>query len=180
MNYLILTRPQRDHNTCPPLATMAVPTLQTASQAVGPAPLLALLCAALAHGAAAEPYTVNGSAAGLEFDGHGGLSAGATTRLLIEYPEPQRSEVLDYLFKPNFGASLAVLKVEIGGDTQSTDGTEASHSHFRGDLNCNRGYEGWLAAEARKRNPNIKVWSLAWGVPGWIGNGSYFSPDNIE
>ena len=112
-------------------------------------------------------YAVNGSALGLEFDGHGGLSAGGSSRLLVDYPEPQRSQVLDYLFTPNFGASLAVLKLEIGGDTQSTDGTEASHSHFRGDLNCGRGYEGWLAAEARARNPAIKIWSLSWGVPGW-------------
>jgi hypothetical protein len=62
--------------------------------------------------------TINGNARGPEFDGHGGLSAGGTTRLLREYPEPQQSEILDYLFKPNFGASLAVLKLEIGGDTQ--------------------------------------------------------------
>ena len=66
------------------------------------------------------------------FDGHGGLSAGGSSRLLIDYPEPQRSEILDYLFLPKFGASLAVLKLEIGGDTQSTVGTEPSHLHFRG------------------------------------------------
>jgi galactosylceramidase len=120
----------------------------------------------------------------LTFDGHGGLSAGATSRLLREYPEQQRDEILDYLFLPNFGAGLAVLKVEIGGDTQSTDGTEASHMHARDELNCDAGYEGWLAAEARKRNPAVKVWSLSWGVPGWVGNVSgqpptYFSDDNI-
>lgn len=33
----------------------------------------------------------------------------------LDYPEPQRSEILDYLFKPNFGAALSILKVEIGG-----------------------------------------------------------------
>ena len=63
---------------------------------------------------------------------------------------------------------MGVLKLEIGGDTQSTDGTEPSHSHFRGDLGCTRGYEGWLASEAKKRNPDIKIWSLSWGVPGWV------------
>ena len=101
--------------------------------------------------------------------------------------------------------------------------------HFKGDLGCKRGYEGWLAREARRRNPKIKVmvcvcvcvcvfvisfhisftchdqclfyhvlpmltraqtdnlthtllqvWSLSWGVPGWVGNHSYFSDDNIE
>ena len=121
---------------------------------------------------------------GVEFDGHGGLSAGGTSRLLIEYPEPQRSEILDFLFLPGFGAELGVLKLEIGGDTQSTDGTEPSHQHFRGDLGCKRGYEGWLASEAKKRNPDIRIWSLSWGVPGWIGNVSgnaptFFCDDNI-
>lgn len=43
----------------------------------------------------------------------------------VQYPEPQRAHILDYLFLPSFGASLHVLKVEIGGDTQSTDGTGA-------------------------------------------------------
>ncbi len=40
-----------------------------------------------------------------------------TRSLLVDYVEPQRSEVLDYLFKPNFGASLQILKVEIGVTT---------------------------------------------------------------
>jgi galactosylceramidase len=129
--------------------------------------------------------TVDGTKRSVEFDGHGGLSAGGTSRLLIEYPEPQRSEILDYLFVPNFGAAMGVLKLEIGGDTQSTDGTEPSHSHFRGDLGCTRGYEGWLASEAKKRNPDIKIWSLSWGVPGWVGNVSgspptYYSDENVD
>jgi galactosylceramidase len=117
------------------------------------------------------------------FDGHGGLSAGGSSRLLIDYPEPQRSEILDYLFLPQFGASMAVLKLEIGGDTQSTVGTEPSHQHGReGKPDCRVGYEGWLAKEARKRNPNIIVWSLSWGVPGWIGNETrtYYTDDNID
>lgn len=69
------------------------------------------------------------SASGIahEFDGIGALSAGASSRLLWDYEEPQRSEILDYLFKPQFGASLSILKVEIGGDVQSTDGSEHSH-----------------------------------------------------
>ncbi|GLD56413.1 galactocerebrosidase [Lates japonicus] len=52
---------------------------------------------------------------GRVFDGIGGLSGGgATSRLLVSYAEPYRSQILDYLFKPNFGASLHILKVEIG------------------------------------------------------------------
>lgn len=76
------------------------------------------------------------------FDGIGGLSGGgATSRLLVNYPEPQRSQILDYLFKPGFGASLQILKVEIGGDAQSTDGCESSHMHNEDDEpNFHRGY----------------------------------------
>ena len=59
--------------------------------------------------------TLDASVLGPSYDGHGALSAGASSRLLYDYPEPQRSQVLDYLFKPKFGASLPVLKVEIGG-----------------------------------------------------------------
>ncbi|XP_074145917.1 galactocerebrosidase isoform X1 [Sminthopsis crassicaudata] len=112
------------------------------------------------------------SGLGRVFDGVGGLSGGgATSRLLVNYPEPYRSEILDYLFKPNFGASLHILKVEIGGDGQTTDGTEPSHMHYEDDENYFRGYEWWLMKEAKKRNPNIKLIGLPWSFPGWIGHG---------
>ena len=70
---------------------------------------------------------IDGSGKGRIFEGIGAVSAGASSRLLIDYPEPQRSQILDYLFKPNYGASLQHLKVEVGGDTNSTDGSEPSH-----------------------------------------------------
>merc|ERR1719199_1840050 len=44
---------------------------------------------------------------------------------------------------------------------------------------CSRGYETWLMKEAKDRNPAIRTYALAWGVPGWIGNGNFFSNDNI-
>src|SRR5689334_2939243 len=75
--------------------------------------------------------TVDGRAKGRVWEGVGALSAGASSRLLFDYPEPQRSEILDFLFKPNFGASLHHLKVEIGGDVNSTDGSEPSHARTR-------------------------------------------------
>ncbi len=64
-----------------------------------------------------------------------------------------------------------MLKVEIGGDAQSTgqssspslppslslltplspaDGTESSHMHSATDENYQRGYEWWLMTEAKK------------------------------
>ncbi|KAJ7345082.1 hypothetical protein JRQ81_001032 [Phrynocephalus forsythii] len=116
-----------------------------------------------------------------EFDGIGAVSGGgATSRLLVNYPEPYRAQILDYLFKPNFGASLQILKVEIGGDAQSTDGTEPSHMHYEDDENYFRGYEWWLMKEAKKRNPNIKLIGLPWAFPGWVGRGEnwpYAHPD---
>jgi len=114
------------------------------------------------------------------FEGIGALSAGASSRLLIDYPEPQRSQILDYLFKPQFGASLHHLKVEIGGDVNSTCGTEPSHMHHRGEENYTRGYEWWLMKEAKTRNPSIMLDALAWGTPYWIGDGTYYSDENAE
>ena len=110
-------------------------------------------------------------AADKTFDGVGAVSGGgATTRLLVDYPEPQRSQILDYLFKPNFGAALQVLKVEIGGDSQSTNGAESSHMHSEHTIDMTTGYEWWLMKEARKRNPDIMLYGLPWTFPGWVAN----------
>ena len=38
---------------------------------------------------------LDGSAGGRIFEGLGAASAGASSRLLIDYPEPQRSQILD-------------------------------------------------------------------------------------
>lgn len=130
--------------------------------------------------ARAFDITLDATNLGRAYEGLGAVSAGASSRLLIDYPEPERSQVLDYLFKPGYGASLQHLKVEIGGDVNSTDGTEPSHMHGRGDTNFNRGYEWWLMEQARERNPSILLDTLAWGAPGWIGNGNYFSQDMAD
>ncbi len=125
--------------------------------------------------------TIDGNAAGRTFDGVGAISGGGgNSRLLFDYPEPQRSDILDYLFRPGFGAAMQILKVEVGGDTNSTSGAEPSHQHTASDLNCSRGYEWWLMEQAKARNPDIKIYALAWGAPGWIGNGTFFSTDMIN
>ena len=119
---------------------------------------------------------LDGASAGRTFDGIGALSAGASSRLLIDYPEPQRSQVLDYLFKPGYGAALQHLKVEIGADVNSTDGAEPSHMRSPTDHNTTRGYEWWLMAQARKRNPKIILDALPWGAPGWVGTNTLYTP----
>lgn len=137
--------------------------------------LLAWACAAAQ--VAEKAVVIDGASAGRIYDGIGAASAGASSRLLIDYPEPYRSQILDYLFKPNYGASLQHLKVEIGADVNSTDGSEPSHMRSRADHNYTRGYEWWLMSEARKRNPKIILDTLAWGAPGWVGGGNFYSDD---
>ncbi len=134
-----------------------------------------------ATAAASTAISIDGSHPGLTFDGVGAISGGGgNSRLLIDYPEPQRGQLLDYLFKPGYGASLQLLKIEIGGDTNSTDGAEASHMHTASAVDCNQGYEWWLAEQAKARNPNIKLYGLSWGAPGWIGGGNFWSQDMVN
>lgn len=136
----------------------------------------ACLCFALVSGLCSCPclagqasIVIDGRSAGRTFDGLGAVSAGGSTRLLVDYPEPQRSRILDYLFKPGYGAALQHLKVEVGADVQSTDGSEPSHMRTALDHDSSRGYEWWLMTEARKRNPHIVLEVLPWGAPRWVG-----------
>ena len=129
---------------------------------------------------------IDGTGSGSTFGGIGAISGGGgTSRLLFDYPAQQQSEILDYLFKPGYGASLQLFKVEIGGDGNSTNGAEASHMRSATDENYNRGYEWWLMEQAKQRNQSIKLYGLEWAAPGWFNNGaggaqSYFSSDNIN
>jgi galactosylceramidase len=117
---------------------------------------------------------------GRVFEGIGVVSAGASTRNLADYPEKQKSEVLDYMFKPKFGANLQHLKVEIGGGENSTCGSEPTHALTREELAAPkpRGYEFWLMAEARKRNPQVLLDCLPWSYPYWVS--SPFSKDSAD
>ena len=152
--------------------------------------VLGAACCVLAVPAAATPaagataattINVNGTSAGRTFDGIGAISGGGgNSRLLIDYPGRPAQQILDYLFKPGYGADLQILKVEIGGDTNSTDGAESSIEHTSGAVNCDNGYEWWLMEQAKARNPNIKLYGLAWGAPGWIGGGNFWSTDMIN
>lgn len=139
-------------------------------------------CVAAATAFAADTVvSLRGDAAGPRFDGIGAVSGGgATSVLLKDYPEPQRSQILDLLFKPKFGAAMSTLLVEVPGDGNSTQGTEPSHMHTRGDLDYYRGYEWWLMQEAKRRNPALSLDACAWGAPGWIGHGQFWSQDMAD
>ena len=114
--------------------------------------------------------SLSGTDQGRIFEGVGAVSAGASSRLLIDYPDPYRSDILDYLFKPKFGACFQHLKVEIGGGENSTCGSEPTHARSRQELSHpkERGYELWLMKEARARQPGILLDCLPWTYPAWI------------
>lgn len=137
----------------------------------------------------AQSVTIDGSgtgaATGKLFEGVGAVSGGgATSVLLKDYPEPQRTQILDYLYKPKFGASMQTLFFEIGGDCNSTQGSELSHMHTRDSINYQRGYEWWLMKQAKMRDPTLTLDGVAWGAPNWVGNSNFYSTDmqhyNIE
>ena len=105
---------------------------------------------------------------------------GATSVLLKDYPAAQRRQILDLLFKPKFGASMSALLVEVPGDGNSTQGSEPSHQHAKEDVNYSRGYEWWLMLEAKRRNPDLSLDACAWGCPGWVGHGQFWSQDMCD
>ena len=117
------------------------------------------------------PYAVDDTPGmGLRWEGVGAISGGgATSKLLMDYDSEVVSDILDFLFKPNFGLDLDILKVEMGGDTDSTEGAEPSHMHSGpDDANYRRGYEWWLMKEAKARKPALQLYGLPWGFPGWL------------
>jgi Glycosyl hydrolase family 59 len=122
--------------------------------------------------AAAIPTTtinVNGDGGDKTYQGTGAiLGGGGNARYLMDYPAPQRNQLLDYLFKPGYGASLQILKLEIGGGTNSTDGAEPSIEPTPGNINCNAGYEFSIAQAAVQRNPNLVLYGLQWTAPAWV------------
>ena len=113
---------------------------------------LLVMSTALQHAIAVETITLNGEAGGKRFEGIGLVNGGgATSVLLKDYPEPQRSQILDLVYKPKFGASISALLVEIPGDGNSTQGSMPSHMHARDDLDYSRGYTWWILREAKKK-----------------------------
>lgn len=115
---------------------------------------------------------VDGARPGPAFEGIGAISGGGgNSRLLIDYPPRERAQILDYLFLPHYGASLQMLKLEIGGGGFSSDGSEPSVEAVQGRLDCGAGYEFWLARQALARNPAIKLYGLQWSAPAWVRDG---------
>ena len=124
------------------------------------------------------PIVLNGSAPGLRYDGYWAMAVNGAARLLFEYPEPVRTQLLDLFFVPRGkGTAWQALKVEIGGDVESSYGSMTSYMHTPtvSDASFKRGVIWWLIAEARKRNPTLPLAALSCGMPWWVGNGKTLS-----
>jgi hypothetical protein len=123
--------------------------------------------------------TVNANGYGRTFDGVGAiLGGGANGRYLVDYPEPQRTQILDDLFEPDYGASLQLLKIEIGGG----DGDDASVEPVDGQIECDADYDLSIARQAVAVNPALQLYGLQWSAPGWVGQGSdsIFTSNDIK
>jgi hypothetical protein len=158
------------------------PSPPSLSHLVSAAAGAAAAAAAAAAVVAPHNYPVVPSRAIQRFDGIGAISGGGgETVLLPHYPAAQRGDILDLLFRPSYGASLHILKLEIGGDSLSTDGAEPSHMHTEfEEPNFQRGYELWLAKQAKKRNQEILLYGLPWEWPAWVGAGSGNPYQNVS
>ncbi len=74
--------------------------------------LLVLLASSLLAPARGQTAaTLDPRQGSLPYDGHGALSAGASSRLLYDYAEPYRSDILDFLFKVGRRGELSVERV---------------------------------------------------------------------
>ena len=130
---------------------------------------------------------LNASAAGRALYGVGGLAAIGGARLIYEYVEPQRTQILDLLFNTSGGSAFQVIKTEMEGDMDSSYGSGPSFMHSRDEApSFQRGiYLPWLLGEAKRRNPSVGTYALAWGLPGWVGTSSgdkdpFLSQDSLD
>lgn len=114
--------------------------------------------------------TIDGTCGGRVFEGIAGVFSNGMTKLLMDYPEAEREDILRFLFEDHFGASLHHVKVEIGSDVNTSSGTVPSHMRDGDDFDIQRGAELWLASRAKAINPEITTEALRWGTPAWIQN----------
>lgn len=105
------------------------------------------------------------------FKGFGTVTANNTSRLMLDYKEehPKKYwEIMNKLFNKETGAGLTHVKVELGGDVNSSSGTEPATMRYEDEpANVLRGAGFQFAADAKKINPDISTEILRWGEPRW-------------
>ena len=122
----------------------------------------------------------NGANFGAVFDGVGAQLSKGAARLLLDYPAVQQAEIFDFLFRPGAGAGLQILELEVGGDGQVVQGSTPSHMHSAAEQpNALRGTQGWIAQQARLRNPAVKLYFLPHSFPAWLGASPFENPSAV-
>ncbi|MDE5866630.1 MAG: glycosyl hydrolase family 59, partial [Lachnospiraceae bacterium] len=109
---------------------------------------------------------------GTVYRGLGAVTANNSSRLLMDYkiqnPEAYW-EIMNLIFKPDYGAGLTHIKLEFGADVNSSSGTEPSIMRSSDETaDVTRGAGFMFAADALSINPDITVDLLRWGEPRWV------------
>lgn len=125
---------------------------------------------------ACQNVTIDGNTVntdgGTVFRGLGTVTGNNSSRLLMDYkvqnPEAYW-EIMNLLFKPDYGAGLSHIKIEFGSDVNSSSGTEPSVMRSADETaDVTRGAGFLFAADALSINPDITVDLLRWGEPKWV------------
>lgn len=111
---------------------------------------------------------------GTVYRGLGVITGNNSSRLLMDYkvqaPDAYR-EIMELLFKKDYGAGLTHVKIEFGSDVNSSSGTEPSIMRSADEkADVTRGAGFMFAADALSINPDITVDLLRWGEPQWVTN----------
>ncbi len=109
---------------------------------------------------------------GTVYRGLGVVTGNNSSRLLMDYKTENPDaywEIINLLFKPDYGAGLTHVKIEFGTDVNSSSGTEPSIMRSADeDADVTRGAGFMFAADALSINPDITVDLLRWGEPKWV------------
>jgi glucuronoarabinoxylan endo-1,4-beta-xylanase len=162
------------------------PTQPTqATQPARPVPVATLTGAASQDPKALSIGTIDWSKTAQEIDGFGASAAFHMSGNLMNFSEPQRSEILDLLFSPTKGAGLSIERnyVGDGGSWGSkTNGPAPSIEPQEGVWNWTGDEdEIWIMQEAGKRGAT-RFMSTVWSPPAWMKTnnnviGGHLRPD---
>ncbi len=109
---------------------------------------------------------------GTVYKGLGVVTGNNSSRLLMDYKTENPNaywEIMNLLFKPDYGAGLTHVKIEFGTDVNSSSGTEPSIMRSADEVaDVTRGAGFMFAADALSINPDTTVDLLRWGEPKWV------------
>lgn len=123
-----------------------------------------------------QAITVDGNTTNLNegtlWRGLGVVTGNNSSRLLMDYKTQNPEaywEIMNLLFKPDYGAGLSHVKIEFGTDVNSSSGTEPCIMRSADEnADVTRGAGFMFAADALSINPDITLDLLRWGEPKWV------------